>query len=941
MGPNLRNAAPARIDPTLWGKLGSHGRDPYPLIQHALDTSAAAAAVWDRWLRPGLRDLLTEALAPGRPEHARAMYSALAGVHDVGKINVVFQGQLGTENTDWYRDDFLPEHLIDLGARGYEISHPRTGSGLGPLDLDPANGELSGAAAAARRHEAVTLYVIAGAWPGKLTSVADNWAAAVLGAHHGRYHPNDTGLDQEQVRTGFGVDRILGQLTVGKWGEQQQAHLHAVTAAAGVTVAELRTPLHAHRTEAVILLSGLVSIADWIASTTASIAAGRQLRVNAAEHPERWLASRAAQMPAILTATLGVYNPIENATADVMSVYADRLSDLQQQALTVGRGLWVAAVPAGDGKTEAALLRHSTHPGEGLLFALPTRATTDAMWDRIQRTYRNTPNYAAILHGNAMLNSFYAARDSDAHIETDGCAGHDDGGHRGLTPNGWLTGPATALLAPLSVSTCDQVLLGALAQRRSYMRLTAIANRHIVLDEVHTYDTYQATLLEELLRWCGATDTRVTLLSASLPEFRLQRYAEAYGGDAPDQAIYPGVTAVRGDSTEQSCVTSRREYDLGFTVREVRGNDLVAEHVGRARSLFRRHPNAKIAVVVNQVDRAIAIGRSLSKLVDPVVVFHSRMTAGHRMEISERILEHAGPDAGEGGIIVVGTQVIEASLDVDFDFMITDLAPAPSLIQRAGRLWRHSQPTPEGWVHRRPRYTGAPVLEVVAALDDAYEDTLSPVARYPYLMAELKRTKAALEQLKKEPIRIPADVQPLVDAAAITAEEVEYETNVSASDRHDEYFSDLRRARRAGNVTIPFRGAGARRCLLSPELTFQELSKVTTKHDLDEAATRFIDQDQETYLLIDPAGTTPYAWRGTVDEAQQATGQAARDMLASTFTMTLRKREQMPWVMDSVDEEAWHPVSAAFKNVKVIHLTEARGYDPMLGMTGGAWSGQG
>ncbi|WP_159599773.1 CRISPR-associated helicase Cas3' [Agromyces humi] len=938
MGPNLRSTARTTVDPSLWGKLGGPGYAPYPLIQHSLDTAAAATAVWDRWLRSGLRDLLTAALSPGDPGKARAMYAALAGVHDVGKINAVFQGQFGSEDTEWFRDDFIPGHLADLGARGYDISQPRCGSGLGPLDLDPRNGELSGAAAAARRHEAVTLYVVAGVWPGKLTTVADNWAAAVLGAHHGRYHPHDLGLDRDQVKAGFGIDRILGQLTGGRWGEQQQAHIGAVLEATGVTIADLRSPLNAHHTEAVILLSGLVSIADWIASTSSTLAAGRRHRIDAASDPVGWFNARAVRMPGILQDTLGVYNRIDDAVADVMGEHVEHLSDLQKQALNVGRGLWVAAVPAGDGKTEAALLRHSTDPDEGMLFALPTRATTDAMWDRIQKTYRNTPNYAAILHGNAMLNSFYAARGEEARIDTDGCGGHEHDGP-GLTPNDWLSGPATALLAPLSVSTCDQVLLGALAQRRSFMRLTAIANRHVILDEVHTYDTYQSTLLEEMLHWCGRTDTRVTLLSASLPEFRLKRYAGAYAGAEPAEAIYPGVTAVHEGAATQSAVSSRREYDLNFRIHEVRGQALVAEHVRLAAAAHRKNPNAKIAVVVNQVDRAIQIGKELARQVDDVVVFHSRMTAGHRMEISEQVLEAAGKDAGDGGIVVVGTQVIEASLDVDFDVMITDLAPAPSLIQRAGRLWRHSTPTSDGWVHRRTRFGVGPVLDIIAALDDAYEDTLSPVARYPYLMAELKRTKAALEQMKS-PIAIPGDVQRLVDAASITAEEVEYETNVSATDRHDEYFADLRRARKAGNVTIPFRGAGSRPGVLDRGVTFQQLSKLTTRHDLDEAATRFIDQDQETFLLIDPTGQSSYAWRGTVAEAAEATGETAREMLKSTLTMTLKKRERMPLLREAiVDGARWEPKSAAFKNVHVVELTKPYGYDSLLGLTGGAWAG--
>ncbi|KQO98759.1 CRISPR-associated helicase/endonuclease Cas3 [Leifsonia sp. Leaf264] len=922
MASKPRAARQHAVDPALWGKLGKAPHAPYPLIKHSLDTSAAAFAVWDLWLRSGLRALLTEALAPGQPGKARSMFAALAGVHDIGKINVVFQGQLGAEGSDYYRGDFIADHLAALAAAGYDTAAPKNGRIGGDLDLDGPAGR------AARRHEALTLLVVAGAWPGKFDKVADSWAAAVLGAHHGRYHPNDASFDQEHSRAGFGIDKKLAQFTAGRWGEQQQAHIHAVCDAAGVAPADLRTPLHAHGSTAVILLSGLVSLADWVASTGRTISGGRNAAADPVVDPSGYLQERTGDLPAILTATLGVYQDIKDPVADVMRKHKDNLSPLQKQSLTVGRGLWVVTVPAGDGKTEAALLRHSNCPGEGLLFALPTRATTDAMWVRVRRTYMRTPNYAAILHGHAQLNSFYARRaDQRVHVVDDGCSGD-----HGLTPNDWLTGSATALLAPLSVSTCDQVLLGSLAQRRSYMRLTAIANRHVVLDEVHTYDTFQASLLEQLLAWCGKTDTRVTILSASLPEFRLQRYSDAYGGTAPEQAIYPGTTLVTSELTTQSEVKSRRSFDLQYRIHNIPAKGLVSKHVQLALHYRRESANARIGIVVNQIDRAQEIGEILAvQHGQRVIVMHSLMGAGHRKLISDELELRLGPDSTEGGLIVIGTQVIEASLDIDFDCMISDLAPAPSLIQRAGRMWRHSEPTDGVWDHVRPRRGDNPVLDILCPLDDAHRDTLSPVARYPYLMAELKRTKASLEA-RDGIVAIPEDVQALVDESAITAEEAEYETHVSAEDENDEYYEELRRNRKAGNVVIPFRGQGHNRPVLSDELDYLTLSKTTTKHDLDEAATRFIDQDQETFVMVDPNGVIPFAWVGTAEEAMEATGENARELLKSTFTMTRKRWNHLPELVELIEPDDWVPASAAFRGVRVVTLTNPELYSPLLGL---------
>ena len=911
------------VDPALWGKLGGAGNQPYPLICHLLDTSAAARAIWDLWLRTGLQDIITEALAPGDPAAARNMYAAIAGAHDLGKINSVFQGQLWAKDSPGYRHDFLPGHLNTLAAAGYDVSGPTTGSGH---ELDP-NGP---AGSAARRHEAISLFVVAGKWAGTHDEVRESWAGAVIGSHHGRFHPNDSSFDQSFAIPNRGIDKILRQFTAGKWGEQQQAHFGAVLEANGSTVDDLRARMHKNASEAVILLSGLVTLADWLASATKSIALGHRLDIDPVVDPAGWVDARSPFFRGLLRDTLGVYNGIENPVLDVMGLHANTMSNLQEAARKVGGGLFIAAVPAGDGKTEAALLRHCGGlEGEGLLMALPTRSTTDAMWGRMQNFFFRTPNYAALLHGHAQLDSFYAKRAETVHVDIEDGCGHDN---HGLTPNDWLTGSAAALLAPLSVSTCDQVLAAALNQRRSFLRLLAVANRHVVLDEVHDYDTYQSGLLEELLTWLGRTNTRVTLLSASLPERRLQDYTLAYAGVRPEKAIYPGITVAEHGAYDQEPITSRREFDLGFRIHEVRAASLIDTHVNLARGYRRASKSARIAVVVNQVDRAIEIGRRLEELGETVIVFHSRMTAGHRKEISKELLELCGKDSITGGVTVVGTQVIEASLDVDFDCMISDLAPAPSLIQRAGRLWRHSHPTHGVWAHVRPRKGDSPILDIVAALDDHASTGLSPIARYPYLMAQLKRTLTALKG-RGDCISIPADVQALVDAADISAAEATAETDVSEEDAEDEYYEDLRRARRAGSVVIPFRGRGHHDCILDEDLNFLALSLTTTHSEVDDAATRFIDQDQETFLLIDPEGRTPYAWHGTAEEAAAVRGgDQANALLRSTFTLTLKKRRQMPGLINAVSPDNWHPANATFKHVTPVFLLDPADYSPLLGL---------
>jgi CRISPR-associated endonuclease/helicase Cas3 len=475
---------------------------------------------------------------------------------------------------------------------------------------------------------------------------------------------------------------------------------------------------------------------------------------------------------------------------------------------------------------------------------------------------------------------------------------------------------------------------------------------------VHTYDAFQAQLLAELLTWLGATNTPVTILSASLPEHRLNEYTFAYGAVPPMKAIYPGVTSVtpisdtlvdgkRVFEVTQVPVEARRVFNLDFTIHETRADALIEKHVALAQRYRHASESARIAVVVNQVDRAIEIGHRLEELGHAVVVFHSRMTAGHRKEISEKLIELCGKDSLTGGVTVVGTQVIEASLDVDFDCMVTDLAPAPSLIQRAGRLWRHSQPTDGVWEHTRPRKGLNPMLDIVVAMDQNAASGLSPIARYPYLMVELKRTLEAFLKLGS-PISIPGDVQKLVDAAAVTSEQAlaaidavldaTTQANVAVTDEdlNDAYFQELRRNRNAGNIVIPFRGKGHSKPVLAPDLNFLTLSETTNRHEVDDASTRFIEQDQRTFLLIDPTGRTPYAWKGTAEQAAAVTGgEAAKDLLRSTFNLTMKKFRKMSGLVQQATDEEWNPRTPAFRGVIPVRLERPSDYSALLGLTEG------
>jgi len=809
-------------DLALWSKRAQQS-EPYPLLCHLLDTAAAADVLWRRWLRPGLRDLLADAIAPGDPDLARRRFALVAGLHDVGKANAVFQGQTMAVRREPWAGPFRET----LRQAGYDD---------GP---DPCQIVFDRAVTCVRRHEVVGRRAL-GLVPEDWQDPTQTWPQAVAGGHHGRMHAYD---DSQSI-----IDDAVGGLCTGRWGTQQRAHVDALLAAVGLDA--LPPALVGQRSVAVILASGLTSLADWFASDRVSVQAGLALQVSGVSpvaDPGSWLAQRTTWLGHRLPETFSTYQPMADPRAEILGDYAATPSPLQADAEQVTEGLWVVTCPTGDGKTEAALLRHATSSTEGLIFALPTRSTADAMMDRVRAAFEGTDNRANLSHGYSALNEFYAP--PQVEVETS-CEDHD-----GLSPSEWLSGHLMSLLAPVTVSTCDQVLAAGIRQRWSAMRLLATANRHVVLDEVHTYDQYQSKILEGLLTWWGATGTRVTLLSATLPTWQRNMFVRAYSPTHPSidksQARFPSHTIVQpGTVREPGLPAARFTYQLELDPHAVTSQ--VSEHVAWVDAQARAYPRARIGVVVNTVGRCIEIAERLQELGHVVLVLHSRLLAGHRDELSSALTTLIGKrnDAtGRGhaeGVLVVGTQVLEASLDVDLDLMATDLAPAPALVQRAGRLWRHDDP------RRATRLPGPSVrtLRVLAAVN--HDGVLNQRAQAPYLPGEQQRT---LDAVRSQPtLAVPGGVQVFIDEAAFSWQDAMDASGDVAPTAGEEIADMMKRITAAGRVIVPMGGY-----LAHP--SYEYLTVMTSRDEDVEAATRFTDLVTGTFILLDPTGATPHAWR--------------------------------------------------------------------------------
>jgi CRISPR-associated endonuclease/helicase Cas3 len=832
-----------------------------------------------------------------------------AGLHDVGKANAAFQGQtMGVRPEPW-----VVPFRATLAAAGYAA---------GPSEADVV---FDRAKTCARRHEVVARRAL-GLVPENWADPSKSWVQAVAGGHHGRMHDYD---DYGQL-----IERTVAGLCAGRWGAQQEAHMAALSGALGLT--ERPPALVGQGAAAVILASGLTSLSDWFASDEVSLKAGFALLASGLDpsvDPEGWLTARTVWLECRLPATFAVYEPMADPLGQVLGVFAGSPSPLQEHAQEVRDGLWVVTCPTGDGKTEAALLRHAAGPVEGLIFALPTRSTADAMMGRVHEAFKGTSNRANLSHGLAALNEFYAP--TQMVVETS-CDERD-----GLSPSEWLSGRLMSLLAPVTVSTCDQVLAAGVRQRWSAMRLLATANRHVVLDEVHTYDQYQSKILEGLLTWWGRTGTRVTLLSATLPTWQRNMFVRAYDPSQPEidktDARFPSHTIVappRREVPAVLCATTQSaarftyelELDASLTPSQVDAHvDWVREKAG----LF---PSARIAVVVNTVGRCVEVAGRLQGLGFNVLVLHSRMLAGHRDELSatlSRLIGRRDDERGRGdgqGLVVVGTQVIEASLDVDFDLMSSDLAPAPSLVQRAGRLWRHDDP------RREARLPGVAVrsLHVVGA--GTSSGSLAEREQAPYLPGEQARTLACM--LDRRVLAVPEGVQVFVDQAAFSWDDAVDSSGAIAADVGAEVADMMKRIGAVKQVVLPMR-----EYLVRPK--YSQLTVMTSRDADVEASTRFSDIINGTFILLDDTGRTPHAWRHGMLKLKSTTDPyLLRDALRASIPANgaafraLVDAHERTAVAHQLTVDRWEPRASMLRFLKPVEVGHLRGlaYSPTTGL---------
>ncbi|MEZ2122816.1 CRISPR-associated helicase Cas3' [Corynebacterium sp. CCM 9203] len=754
---------------------GEDSTEMLPLYIHLDDTASVADNMWDNWLPQATRRLISQSFTTELLAKKAAVF--LAAGHDIGKHSSAFAMQVRP----------LADRMRDAGMHFVPLS---------PGERRSAPHSIISYLSMLKWFETKT-----GTWgvPGV------NALAGVVGGHHGVY-PDGT-------CTPMNVSAFANEEHL-HWSKDRLIWWDRAAATAGLSDAEIETLACCTPTQSALhSLTGFVIVCDWIASNADLFPltrnADRNSRTQQALHN---LALPAPWSPAIPDSLETLFS----ARFDLPAGAAPRttqLAAMESASEIDSPGLILIEAPTGEGKTEAALaaaeIVASRFQYGGAVVALPTCATSDGIFNRIlswlERAIPENMEASAVLcHSRAQFNDEYRGlleSHNQLHPVYDDL---EEFGHKHdcgkISAHWWLQGRKKSSLANFSVGTIDQVLFAALSSKHVMLRHLGLAGKVVILDEIHSADTYMSVYLDRALEWFGASGTTVIALSATLSPTRRAEMCTAYARGqrssvhvrpksmsfnerrerrkdslpdpektlwkkATEVTAYPAVSCVsNGEIKVRTPLPSGRTRT--FSIRSIGES---AEDIAQT-ALEITTEGGCVGIIANTVSRAQEIYSTLAASIPKKEIFllHSRFLAVDRRSREKKLLTLLGPNGQRPArLIVVSTQVIEQSLDIDFDALVSDLAPMDLLIQRAGRMHRHQTNNA-----RRPVNLRSAILHISGVTGVDLERSEIPVdppsfpkgSRYVYGEAALLRTTLTLLR-HGTVITSPTDVSSLVDSA--------------------------------------------------------------------------------------------------------------------------------------------------------------------------------
>ena len=720
---------------SLWAKKEESGSRLYwlPLTVHLSDAMYVAKWLWINWLSDSQRKFCVRSIKPADEEAAIKLAAFLGAIHDIGKATPAFQIQKAYRNSPDL-DDILIEKLEESGFHGIsylELTEPKK-----------------------------THHSLAGEYLLQKKFHVRSDIGSVIGSHHGK--PADSELDIDN-QTSYEKNYFQSEDPDSEiwklWENVQSSIFQQALKKSGFDSAddlpELSLPAQA-------LYSGLLIMADWISSNSGYFPL---IPINSDQIPDpqkrlkngiqKWGENLPLQIDSLFPVNDLYHNRFGYAPREFQKMFYQTVSRIRHP------GIIILEAPMGLGKTEAALAAAEEVAcktgSSGLFFGLPTQATSNSMFGRVHtwlesilNDYPGASQLLKLYHSKAALNDEMNSIKEASNINV------DDAENGGIYVNEWFSGSKKTALNDFVVGTVDGFLLTALKQKHLALRHLGFSKKVVIVDEVHAYDAYMQEYLEEAIEWMGAYGASVILLSATLPNEKRKDLITAYlrGWDIKKRDMefpkemfgnyYPMISFTDGKDIK---VQTNRTAEKNKIVHIERLEE--SEILDKISELL--NGGGVIGIIVNTVERAQRLGKACKDRFgnDMVDILHSAFIATDRVRKETALMSMIGrngkrPDKK----IIIGTQVIEQSLDIDFDVLITDLCPMDLLLQRIGRLHRH--------VMVRPVIHKDPVVYVMGMNDQMKFEKGSEFIYEAYFLI---RTQCFLP----DKINIPSDIPVLVN----------------------------------------------------------------------------------------------------------------------------------------------------------------------------------
>lgn len=609
----------------------------------------------------------------------------------------------------WFRNNLLPSHvglysaLHDIGkVEPFFQGKLRKATGADMHGLPCDSDELD------RQHG--KHYSVTYGWLKSFTGRED--LAFTLGRHHGK-------LPHRLGREGLGGEG---------WIKKQTEIVNELEKEFGAKIEDILV-------RDWDVASGIVTIADWIGSDEQFCISA----INDVDVVKRVVAE-------VVTKLHVFPEPIRNNLCfqDVFGFEPYKTQNYVYSAIKPG-GVYILESPMGTGKTETALYAAykilKMGAATGIYYALPTRITADQIYGRVEMYVKKI-----------CTNDVSVKLIRGGFIET---MTHEDS-----SPGGsWYSSAKRAILAPIGVGTIDQSLMGIIRVRHNYLRNYGLAGKVVIFDEVHSYDAYTGTLLEELVRRLQALSCTVILLSATLYSGIRDKFIDCKEMKA--KRYYPmltskddgGISFLKLPVSEETKVEVKYAED-DFAIDEAIKHSLEGEQVLWVENSIKEAQETFCTLASRLEGEDVEVG-----------LIHSQFTKTDRNSLESRWIGFLGKNGDRHiGRILIGTQILEQSLDIDADFLVSRFCPTDLLLQRSGRLWRHpSNHRPEG---ARRLMLIIPCVKSNGDGFDFFGD--SRFVYSPYVLARSFQTLMGINQ-----ILIPSSLTPLVEDSYAEREEGE------------------------------------------------------------------------------------------------------------------------------------------------------------------------